>query len=294
MGVPERDCWAEWILSRRHGGDLEDRKVHLEELEPVRERVLQNAGIRQGETVLDVGAGDGLIAFGALERVGPEGRVIFTDVSRDLLDVCRRLARDVGVEDRCQFVRASAENLAGIANSSVDVVTTRSVLIYVEDKERVFTEFHRVLKPGGRFSIFEPINAYFPPSQELFWNYDARPVADLAAKLRAVYERAQPRDSDPMMNFSERDLLDFARRAGFEELQMDVHVEIVPGVWWGSWQAFVNASGNPLAPTLAEAMAEALTPAEAAQFEAHLRPLVEAKQGVKRWAVVYLWGRKQR
>ena len=35
---------------------------------------------------------------------------------------------------------------------------------------------------------------------------------------------------------------------------MDLHMEIVPGVWWGSWEAFVKASGNPLAPTLAEAM----------------------------------------
>src|SRR5439155_20092992 len=135
-----------------------------------------------------------------------------------------------GVEDRCQFVLASADNLAGIADSSVDVITTRSVLIYVGDKQRALNEFHRVLKPGGRFSIFEPINAYFPSSPDFFWNYDVRPVADLAATLRAIYERAQPRDSDPMMNFDERDLLDFARHAGFEELRMDLHVEIVPGV----------------------------------------------------------------
>ncbi len=284
MGDSERDRWAEWILNRRHGGDPEERKTHLETLAPVREEVLKNAGILDGEIVLDVGAGDGLIAFGALERVGSHGRVIFCDISRDLLDICRSLAQDMGAENRCQFVLASADRLTSIAESSVDIVTTRSVLIYVA---------HRVLKPGGRFSIFEPINAYFASSPEFFWNYDTRPVADLVTKLRAVYERAQPRDeSDPMMNFDERDLLEFARQAGFEELRMDLHVEIVSGVWWGSWEAFVKASGNPLAPTLGEAMAAAFTPNEAAELEAYLRPLVDAKQGTKRQAVACLRGRK--
>ncbi|WP_348240817.1 methyltransferase domain-containing protein, partial [Salmonella enterica] len=51
-----------------------------------------------------------------------------------------------------------AETLEGIADSSVDVVTTRSVLIYVDDKAAAFAAFHRVLKPGGRVSLFEPIN----------------------------------------------------------------------------------------------------------------------------------------
>jgi ubiquinone/menaquinone biosynthesis C-methylase UbiE len=292
MGNSQRDRWAEWILNRRHGGDPEERRAHVEFLAPLRDRVLRNAAIHDGETVLDVGAGDGLIGFGALERVGNQGKVIFSDVSRDLLDVCRSLARNAGVEGRCEFLVASADDLAGIADASVDVVTTRSVLIYVDDKPRAFEEFHRVLKPGGRFSIFEPINAYFPSSPNFFWNYDVTPVSHLAAKLRAVYERAHPPDSSPMMNFGERDLLEFARLAGFEELQLDLHVEIVPGVWWGSWDAFLNAAGNPLAPTLAEAMAEALTEQEAAEFEAYLRPLVDAQQGTKQEAVVYMRGRK--
>ncbi len=65
----------EWILNRRHGGDPEERKAHLETLAPVRERVLENASIHEGDIVLDMGAGDGLIAFGALERVGSHGKV---------------------------------------------------------------------------------------------------------------------------------------------------------------------------------------------------------------------------
>src|SRR5215213_3724123 len=150
-----RDRWADWILERRFGGDraaADDMLTHLRE---VRERVLDRAEVREGETLLDVGCGDGLIAFGALERGAR--RVIFSDVSQDLLDVSRELAAG---EPRAEFVRALAEDLSAIPDASVDVVTTRSVLIYVADKARAFAEFLRVLRPGGRVSLFEPINRF--------------------------------------------------------------------------------------------------------------------------------------
>ena len=158
--MPDRelDQWAQWLLHRRHGGDPEELERTLAYLCPIRDRVLDHAGLREGETLLDVGCGDGLIAFGALERVGPSGMVIFSDISQDLLDHSHALAEQMGVLDRCQFLRARAEDLAAILDSSVDVVTTRSVLIYVADKPRAFTEFFRVLRPGGRISLFEPIN----------------------------------------------------------------------------------------------------------------------------------------
>lgn len=88
--------------------------------------------------MLDVGAGDGLIAFGALELVGSSGRVIFSDVSGPLLDHCRTLAEEAGVARRCQFVLAGAEDLSRIEAASVDAVTTRSVLI-----ERAFATQER-------------------------------------------------------------------------------------------------------------------------------------------------------
>ena len=77
-----------------------------------------------------------------------------------------------------KFIVARAEDLEPIGDRSVDVVTTRSVLIYVEDKAAAFRALHRVLRPGGRFSIFEPINNYFPWDPTEFWGYDSTPVAD--------------------------------------------------------------------------------------------------------------------
>lgn len=71
------DRWYRWLLDVRFGGDAAYRVKELtESLYPVRDTVLDKAQLMPGETLLDVGAGDGLIAFGALERLGPSGRVI--------------------------------------------------------------------------------------------------------------------------------------------------------------------------------------------------------------------------
>jgi cyclopropane fatty-acyl-phospholipid synthase-like methyltransferase len=60
-------------------------------LYPIRDRVLDHAALRDGDTLLDIGCGDGLIAFGALEK-SPASRIIFSDISQDLLDHARSLA----------------------------------------------------------------------------------------------------------------------------------------------------------------------------------------------------------
>lgn len=299
MSEPVRDKWSEWLLSRRDGGDPEQRKKTLEFLAPVRGKILENANLSGGETLLDIGTGDGLIAFGALDRVGDDGTVVFSDISRDLLDHSRELAAEMNVLGRCRFVEASADDLSAIEDESVDVVTTRSVLIYVEDKKRSFREFHRVLKPGGRLSVFEPINNFRDIlSPESFMGCDTSPVKDLAAKVKAVYARIQPPGADPMLDFDERDLFSFAEGAGFVEVGLDFEARIKAGSAYNEkfpeWEKVIKRSGNPKIPTLEEAMDEALSPEEIERFTRHLRPLVEGGKQRMPVASAYLWAVKNK
>ena len=90
--VPQ-DRWSRWLRESRFGGDADYAKEYLDKLREVRDRVLDHRlKLGDGAVLLDVGAGDGLIGFGVLDRVGPTGRVIFSDVSRSLLEHCRSLA----------------------------------------------------------------------------------------------------------------------------------------------------------------------------------------------------------
>ncbi len=260
-----------------------------EDLVPVREKVLDRAGLAEGGTLLDVGCGEGMIGFGALDRGA--AHVVFSDVSDDLLGFCREAAEALGVSERCTFVKAGAADLAVIDDASVDVVTTRSVLIYVPEKAQAFAEFFRVLRPGGRFSCFEPINRFgMEERTQGFWGYPGDGVSELAERVEQVYAQIQP-PSDPMLDFDERDLIRLAEETGFFPIELELEA-VVRASKPGPWEAFLNSSGNPKIPTIGEAMDKALTPEERERFAEHLRPLVEEGRGVWRMAYAYLRAEK--
>ena len=186
-----------------------------------------------------------------------------------------------------QFCPGIGCSLDPIADASVDVVTTRSVLIYVKDKAAALREFYRVLKPGGRVSLFEPINRLmYDPDR--FDGYDTRPVAALVQKVRAVYDSIQPHDSDPMGDFDERDLVRHAENAGFPEISLDLRLSLKPGKQPCAWETYLRMSGNPLIPPLGEVMDQVLSAEESAAFTALLKPLVESGHGQERAALAYL------
>ncbi len=270
------DIWSRWLLERRFPADAAAAERLRRDLFRLREGVLDGAHIEPGDVVLDVGAGDGLIAFGALERTGLAGRVIFSDISAPLLDHSSALAREFGVADRCSFVLDSADQLALVEDSSVDVVTLRSVLIYVKDKDVCFRQFHRVLRPGGRLSLFEPINRAMQEFQpDCYWGGGIPEIADLAERLRDHYSRLQPPDSDPMLDFDERDLVRQCVAAGFESVHLRLEVDVAPRRP-SSWETATSAAGNPNIPSLREALSLLFTTAESERFERFARPAFEA------------------
>jgi arsenite methyltransferase len=210
-----------------------------------------------------------------------------SDISQDLLDFCRQAAADQGDLARCLFVHTPADDLSPIDDASVDVVTTRSVLIYVADKRSAFAEFARVLRAGGRISLAEPINRFAQRAGGFWAGFDLSPIPEIAAKLRSVYDAIQPPDTDPMLDFDERDLISLAEEAGFYPIELVLEAEIRPSDPI-SWEAFVDRAGNPRIPTIGEAMEQALEPSERDQLIAHLKPLVEEGRGSWRMAMAFL------
>jgi SAM-dependent methyltransferase len=263
----------------------------LSRLQIVRDQVLAGLQLKPGDVVLDVGTGDGLIGFGALEELGDSGRVIFSDVSQDLLDQCHQLADDLGVLPRSSFLRGGAEDLAGVPSASVDAVTTRAVLIYVADKRRAFAEFVRVLRPGGRISIYEPINVLDQSPPNEFLGFDVSSVQSLHDKIRAMSHDFDEQEKS-MVDFDERDLLEIAQGAGFVELHLRLERDIRTEVEPQSWEAFLESAPNPLVPSIGAGIGQVLSADELPQFEAYLRPLVEAGKRTLRRTSAHLTARR--
>ncbi|MDQ3722415.1 MAG: methyltransferase domain-containing protein [Actinomycetota bacterium] len=290
MGL-EPDRWSRWLLERRDAGDERQRSAILDGLAPVRERVLAHAEPLDGATLLDVGTGDGLIGLEALQRVGPQGTVIFSDISDALLGHVHAAVSARGLLERAQFVSTRAEDLAEIPAGSVDVVTTRSVLIYVSEKKRALAAMHRVLRPGGRISLFEPINRLtFPEPADRFWGYEVSAVSDLADRVKASYGGLSEPASAAMMDFDDRDLVALAEAAGFGRIHLELHLDVEAGAHMRaiSIEALLDSAPNPLAPTARESIAAALTPSEQERFVAHLGRAVDAGDRLRRSAVAYL------
>jgi arsenite methyltransferase len=292
---PNVDPWFEWLTHRRQGGakigDSAGRDV-----ERYRERVLDGARLEKGMTLVDIGTGDGLIAFGGIARVGPSLRVTLTDISSALLRRAEEASVQLGVRGQCTFLEGSAESVPGVADASADVVTMRSVLVYIADKLAVAREFHRMLKPGGRISIAEPI-----------YRDEALNLESLTRQLASQPEGPATRDNrlflkwksaqlpatlpeieaNPLTNFCEHDLVTIFERAGFGDIHLEFHID-TRKLAAQSWDSILDAAPRPNTPTLREVLASRFTEEERQYFESVVRPQAESGQTFYRDNMAYL------
>ncbi len=285
------DKWSTWLASERTGGDPERSAVILAQTRAVAERVLKRLPLASGDVIADVGCGEGLVGLTALERPGV--RVVFTDVSPPLVERARAAVAAMGALDRSTFAVADASALLPLDDASVDGIVSRASLAYVADKNCAFAAAHRVLRPGGRLSIAEPIlrDAAFrlvamraaiasaPGDLELLHRWHALAIPDTVEAIRA----------HPLTNFDERGLLQSARTAGFVNAHLRLHLDEVMSVQ-ASWNVMLATALVPGSPTLGAALDDHYSAEERARFEQRFRPMFE--RGLfppEVRATAYLW-----
>jgi arsenite methyltransferase len=157
------------------------------------------ASLKPGQTVLDLGSGGGIDCFIAARAVGPGGHVIGVDMTPQMLELANRNKAKLGLSN-VEFRRGEIEALP-VADETVDVIVSNCVINLSPDKEAVFREAYRVLKPNGRLVVSDMVTRGTWP-QGLRDNSDAWASCLSGAEDEEVY-------------------LDLIRHSGFADVQVD-------------------------------------------------------------------------
>lgn len=183
-------------------------------LGPATDAMLDAAGVGIGSRVLDVAAGAGGQTLAAARRVGPDGRVVATDISATILSYAAKAAAEHGLTN-VETVEADGEELHEASEGTFDAVISRVGLIYFPDQQAALAGMRRALRRGGRLAAI----VYSTPERNEFFSL---PVGIIRA--RAGLAPPQPGQPGPFSLGASGVLEAALRTAGFT----DVKVETIP------------------------------------------------------------------
>ncbi|MBI3014499.1 MAG: arsenite methyltransferase [Candidatus Tectomicrobia bacterium] len=186
------------------------------------------AEIQEGDRVLDLGSGGGIDVFLAAEKVGASGHVIGVDMTPEMVELARSNAGKLAAAN-VEFRLGEIENLP-VESGTIDVILSNCVINLSPEKEKVFAEAFRVLKPGGKIIISDVVSRQELPPQ----------VRDSLAEWARCAGGVIPEDR----------YLNLMERAGFSPIEV---LSRTP--FEGLWSALIRATkpaGQDLAPTLSK------------------------------------------
>jgi SAM-dependent methyltransferase len=159
--VEETSNWAEKLYSAQELGALPQE---VSDLSLGCGNPTAIAELRAGEAVLDLGSGSGLDCFLAAQQVGPQGRVVGLDMTDEMLALAARNLAKVGATN-VEFRKGEMESMP-LPDATFDVIISNCVINLSPDKDAVFRESHRVLKPGGRMRVSDIVWTRQPTEAE--------------------------------------------------------------------------------------------------------------------------------
>jgi ubiquinone/menaquinone biosynthesis C-methylase UbiE len=201
--MPQHTFWSSSEVAEHWQQDVERRRLDFAE---ATQRMLEAAGLGPGNHVLDIGAGTGDQSLLAARRVGPDGFVLATDISAEMLGITARVAQQEGLT--AITTRVMDAQQLDLQDNAFDAVICRLALMLIPNPKLALREIRRVLKPGGKLAA---LVWSAPENNPLF----ALPLAIVSTYARGV--------SSPLPDpFALSDPRVFEReltKAGFDEVK---------------------------------------------------------------------------
>ena len=200
--MPQKTFWSSSEVAEHWQQDVERRRLDFAE---ATERMLEAAGLVPGNHILDVAAGTGDQSILAARRVGPDGSILATDLSADMLGIAARVAQQEGLTNITTRVM-DAEHL-DLEDNAFDAVICRLALMLIPNVQQALKEIRRVLKPGGKLAA-------------LVWSTpEHNPLFSLPLTIVATYARgASSHGPDPFALSDPRVFERELTEAGFDEV----------------------------------------------------------------------------
>ncbi|MBI1747957.1 MAG: arsenite methyltransferase [Acidobacteria bacterium] len=177
------------------------------------------AQLKEGETVLDLGSGGGIDVLLSAKRVGPKGKAYGLDMTDDMLALARANQQKAEI-DNVEFLKGDIEKIP-LPDNTVDVIISNCVINLAADKDQVFSEAFRVLKPGGRLAISDVVVRGEVPVEvlrniELWVGCVAGALAEKEYGERLARAGFINVDIEPTRIYKVEDAREFLATAGFD------------------------------------------------------------------------------
>ncbi|TAG62639.1 MAG: methyltransferase domain-containing protein [Oscillatoriales cyanobacterium] len=271
---PKLDKYKQEIadLYTRRSQSYDNSDWHLQ----IAQRLVEYGRVSRGQTVLDIATGTGHVAIAAAQIVGTEGLVIGVDISRGMLDVARKKALELKLNNT-EFLLRDAENI-DLPRNVCDRIFCSSAFIWMSNLHAALTHWHRFLKPGGIIGFHAFADTAFVGGVV---------TQKVAEKYGISFNMSKPTGTVEKC----RNLLE---KAGFKQIEIKIEqdgsyisLEKAKAMWAGNSHPAPGQYPPPLSTLSTEQLAQAK-----AEFEAEIEAL-QTQQGI--WndiTTFYVFGQK--
>jgi demethylmenaquinone methyltransferase/2-methoxy-6-polyprenyl-1,4-benzoquinol methylase len=177
---------------------------------------IELAGLRPGQSVLDLACGSGDLSERAYHKVTPGGQVVLADINSSMLSLGRDKLMNKGLYEQLHYVQANAENLP-FANSSFHCIMMGFGLRNVTDKQTALQSMFRVCKPGGKLLILEFSKPQLPGLSPVYDYYSFHVLPKLGKLFANDSQSYQYLAESIRMHPSQEELKNMIETAGFED-----------------------------------------------------------------------------